>query len=161
MRGGPTTKMLDHALMALADPTRRAMLKRLARGEARVTALARPFSVSLNSISKHIKLLERAGLVQRRKVGREHILRFRPEPLSRVQKDGARVAARSNLHPKGSPSETGRAGRSDSALGSIVSGQGYRYGGGGEADREGNQPPSPSELRTAQPVIFLRMRMYW
>lgn len=86
MRGGPTTKMLDHALIALADPTRRAILKRLARGEARVTELARPFSVSLNSVSKHIKLLERAGLVQRRKVGREHILRFRPEPLSRVQK---------------------------------------------------------------------------
>ncbi len=80
-----STKFLDHALMALADPTRRAILKRLARGEARVTELARPFSVSLNSVSKHIKLLERAGLVQRRRVGREHILRFRPEPLNKIQ----------------------------------------------------------------------------
>ena len=84
MRGGPTTRSLDYALIALADPTRRAILKRLARGEARVTELARPFSVSLNSVSKHIKLLERAGLVRRRKVGREHFLRFRPEPLSKI-----------------------------------------------------------------------------
>ncbi len=85
MRGSPSTRMLDHALIALADPKRRAILKRLARGEARVTELARPFSVSLNSISKHIKLLERAGLVQRRRVGREHIIRFRPESLSKIQ----------------------------------------------------------------------------
>ncbi len=85
MQGSRTTKFLDHALIALADPKRRAILKRLARGEARVTELARPFSVSLNSVSKHIKLLERAGLVVRRKVGREHILRFRPEPLSKIQ----------------------------------------------------------------------------
>ena len=85
MRASPSTRLLDHALIALADPKRRAMLKRLARGEARVTELARPFSVSLNSVSKHIKLLERAGLVQRRRVGREHILRFRPEPLSKIQ----------------------------------------------------------------------------
>ena len=69
-----STKKLDHALVALADPTRRAILKRLTRGEARVTELARPFSVSLNAISKHIKLLERAGLVARRKVGREFLL---------------------------------------------------------------------------------------
>ncbi len=85
MQGSRSTRFLDHALMALADPKRRAILKRLARGEARVTELARPFSVSLNSVSKHIKLLERAGLVVRRKVGREHILRFRPEPLSKIQ----------------------------------------------------------------------------
>lgn len=85
MQRSRSTKSLDHVLSALADPKRRAILKRLARGEARVTELARPFSVSLNSISKHIKLLERAGLVVRRKVGREHILRFRPEPLSKIQ----------------------------------------------------------------------------
>ncbi len=76
---------MDHALVALADPKRRAILKRLTRGEARVTELASPFSVSLNSVSKHIKLLERAGLVVRRKVGREHRLKFRPEPLSKIQ----------------------------------------------------------------------------
>ena len=85
MQASRSTKFLDHALIALADPKRRAILKRLARGEARVTELAKPFSVSLNSVSKHIKLLERAGLVVRRKVGREHILRFRPEPLSKIQ----------------------------------------------------------------------------
>ena len=78
-------RLLDDTLIALADPTRRAILRRLARSDARVTALAEPFSISLNSVSKHIKLLERAGLVVRRKVGREHILRFRSEPLQRVQ----------------------------------------------------------------------------
>jgi DNA-binding transcriptional ArsR family regulator len=57
----------------------------LARSEARVTELAAPFRISLNSVSKHIRILERARLVDRRKVGREHILRFRPEPLHSVQ----------------------------------------------------------------------------
>jgi DNA-binding transcriptional ArsR family regulator len=78
-------RLLDNTLIALADPTRRAILRRLTRAEARITALAKPFSISLNSISKHIKLLERAGLVERRRVGREHILRFRPEPLADVR----------------------------------------------------------------------------
>jgi DNA-binding transcriptional ArsR family regulator len=73
--------LLDHTLIALADPTRRAILKRLARGEARVTDLAEPFAISLNSVSKHIKLLERAELVSRRKAGREYIMSFRPGPL--------------------------------------------------------------------------------
>ena len=77
----PAEALLDHTLIALADPTRRAILKRLAQGEARVTELAAPFAISLNSVSKHIKLLERAELVSRRKAGREHILRFCPEPL--------------------------------------------------------------------------------
>lgn len=73
--------LLDHTLIALADPTRRAILKRLSQGEARVTELAAPFAISLNSVSKHIRLLERAELVSRRKAGREHILSFRPESL--------------------------------------------------------------------------------
>lgn len=77
----PFEAQLDHTLIALADPTRRAILKRLAQGEARVTELAAPFTISLNSVSKHIKLLERAELVSRRKAGREYILRFQPEPL--------------------------------------------------------------------------------
>ncbi len=72
---------LDHTLGALADPTRRALLRRLSRGEARVTDLARPFDISLNSVSKHIRRLERAGLVRRRRSGREHILSLDPEPL--------------------------------------------------------------------------------
>jgi DNA-binding transcriptional ArsR family regulator len=72
---------LDQTLMALADPTRRAILQRLAQGEARVTDLARPFAISLNSVSKHIRMLERARLVRRRRVGREHRLAFDPQPL--------------------------------------------------------------------------------
>jgi DNA-binding transcriptional ArsR family regulator len=72
---------LDHTLMALADPTRRAILQRLSKGEARVTELARPFSISLNSVSKHIRMLERARLVRRRRAGREHFLSFNPQPL--------------------------------------------------------------------------------
>ena len=78
----PATRSdLDHTLGALADPTRRALLQHLSRGEARVTDLARPFAISLNSVSKHIRRLERAGLVRRRRSGREHILSLNPEPL--------------------------------------------------------------------------------
>ncbi len=72
---------LDQTLMALADPTRRALLHRLAEGDARVTELARPFAMSLNAISKHIQMLERAQLVTRRKAGRDHYLSINPGPL--------------------------------------------------------------------------------
>lgn len=72
---------LDHTLTALADPTRRAILQRLSSGEARVTDLAQPFAMSLNAVSKHIRMLERARLVQRRRMGREHFLSFNPKPL--------------------------------------------------------------------------------
>jgi DNA-binding transcriptional ArsR family regulator len=72
---------LDQTLMALADPTRRAILQRLSRGEARVTELARPCPISLHSVSKHIRVLERARLVRRRRAGREHLLSFDPGPL--------------------------------------------------------------------------------
>ena len=72
---------LDHTLIALADPTRRAILQRLSRGEARVTELAEPFDFSLNSVSKHIRILERAELVRRRVSGREHFLTFNPGPM--------------------------------------------------------------------------------
>src|SRR5437773_7108220 len=72
---------LDDTLIALADPTRRAILQRLSRGEARVTELAEPFDISLNSVSKHIRILERAELVKRRVSGREHFLTFNPAPL--------------------------------------------------------------------------------
>jgi DNA-binding transcriptional ArsR family regulator len=72
---------LDDTLMALADPTRRAILARLASGEARVTDLAAPFPISLNSVSKHIRVLERADLVRRRKQGREHLLTLNPAPM--------------------------------------------------------------------------------
>lgn len=76
-----TTAQLDDTMLALADPTRRAILKRLARGEARVTEIAAPFAMSLNSVSKHIRVLERARLVTRRRDGREHFLSFNPRPL--------------------------------------------------------------------------------
>ncbi|MGA0607894.1 ArsR/SmtB family transcription factor [Phenylobacterium sp. VNQ135] len=73
--------MLDQTMTALADPTRRAILARLATGEARVTDVAKPFPISLNSVSKHIRMLERAGLVTRRVEGREHFLALDPAPL--------------------------------------------------------------------------------
>jgi DNA-binding transcriptional ArsR family regulator len=76
---------LDDTLLALADPTRRAILSRLAAGEARVTELAAPFPISLNAVSKHIRLLERAQLVRRRRVGREHLLSLNPQPLDEVE----------------------------------------------------------------------------
>jgi DNA-binding transcriptional ArsR family regulator len=72
---------LDDTLAALADPTRRAILARLAAGEARVTELAAPFPMSLNAVSKHIRILERAELVRRRRSGREHLLSLNPDPL--------------------------------------------------------------------------------
>ncbi len=72
---------LNHTLMAIADPTRRAILHKLAAGETRVTDLARPFAMSLNSVSKHIRILERARLVRRRRSGREHLLSIDPKPL--------------------------------------------------------------------------------
>ena len=72
---------LDHTLTALADPTRRAILRRLSMGEARVTEIARPFAISLAAVSKHIIVLERANLVRRRRAGREHLLSINPRPL--------------------------------------------------------------------------------
>ncbi len=72
---------LDRTLGALADPTRRAILLHLAEGEARVTDLAAPFEISLNSVSKHIRILERAQLVKRRRAGREHLLSRNARPL--------------------------------------------------------------------------------
>ncbi|HTH94535.1 MAG TPA: metalloregulator ArsR/SmtB family transcription factor [Rhodocyclaceae bacterium] len=75
------TTNLDDTLIALADPTRRAILQRLSQGDARVTELAEPFSISLNSVSKHIRLLERADLVRREKNGRDHWLSLNPVPV--------------------------------------------------------------------------------
>src|SRR5882672_5187377 len=63
------------------DDTRRSILRRLAAGEARVTEVAAPFGISLNSVSKHIRLLERAGLVRRRISGRDHFLALEPKPF--------------------------------------------------------------------------------
>jgi DNA-binding transcriptional ArsR family regulator len=72
---------LDRTLVALADPTRRAILTRLSRGEARVTDIAAPFPISLNAVSKHIRMLESARLVRRRRQGRDHFLTLNRKPL--------------------------------------------------------------------------------
>ena len=66
---------------ALSDPTRRAILARLARGEASVNDLAAPFDISLPAISKHLSVLERSGLIERRKESRFRPCRLRPAPL--------------------------------------------------------------------------------
>lgn len=66
---------------ALADPTRRAIIEQLTRGEARVTDIAQPFALSLNAASKHIRVLEAVGLVRRRVDGRDHYLAFDSGPL--------------------------------------------------------------------------------
>ncbi len=73
--------MLDQVYGALADPTRREILRILADGETNVGSLAERFPISLNGVSKHVKVLERAGLVERTVQGREHRLRLNPEPL--------------------------------------------------------------------------------
>ena len=73
--------MLDQVYGALADPTRRAILGILAEGEVNVGSLAERFPISLNGVSKHVKVLERAGLVERTVQGREHRLRLNAEPL--------------------------------------------------------------------------------
>jgi DNA-binding transcriptional ArsR family regulator len=72
---------LDQVYGAIADPTRRAILAVLAGGEATVGSLADRFPISLNGVSKHVKVLERAGLVQRAVHGREHRLKLNPAPL--------------------------------------------------------------------------------
>jgi DNA-binding transcriptional ArsR family regulator len=72
---------LDQVYGAIADPTRRAILGLLARGEVNVGSLADQFPISLNGVSKHVKVLERAGLVERSVRGREHWLRLQAEPL--------------------------------------------------------------------------------
>lgn len=73
--------MLDQVYGAIADSTRRAILGILAEGEVNVGSLAERFPISLNGVSKHVKVLERAGLVERTVQGREHRLRLNAEPL--------------------------------------------------------------------------------
>ena len=81
---------LDHVLAAIADPTRRAILGRLARGDARVTDIAEPFAMSLAAVSKHVQTLERAGLVRRERRGREHTLSLDARPLRQVARWASR-----------------------------------------------------------------------
>lgn len=76
---------LDATFSALSHPSRRAILARLSsQGPARVTEIAEPFDLSLNAVSKHLKVLERAKLIQRTRVGRDHYIAFDPAPLQDV-----------------------------------------------------------------------------
>jgi len=77
---------LDHTFSALADPTRRAILARLAKGEASVTELARPFAMSQPAISKHLKVLERAGLVTRSRDAQRRPRRLEPRRLAEASR---------------------------------------------------------------------------
>lgn len=75
---------LDLTFAALADPTRRRMVETLSRQQMRVTDLAEPFAMSLPAVSKHLRVLEHAGLLKRRRLGREHHLELDPAPIQRA-----------------------------------------------------------------------------
>ena len=78
---------MDHltdVLTAISHPTRRAIIGQLANGPARFLDIAKPFDTALNAVTKHLKVLERAGLVERRKQGREVFISFRGAPLREV-----------------------------------------------------------------------------
>jgi DNA-binding transcriptional ArsR family regulator len=84
------TPVLNGTFAALSDPTRREIVQRLAKGAVRVTDLAQPFDMSLNAVSKHVKVLERAGLVRRTREGREHYIALDPEPIRRIARWASR-----------------------------------------------------------------------
>ena len=75
---------LNRTFAALADPTRRRILAHLARGDKRVTHLARPHAMSLPAVSKHLRVLEKAGLLRRRRFGRVHEMRLEAKPLKQA-----------------------------------------------------------------------------
>ena len=75
---------LNRTFAALADPTRRRILAHLARGDKRVTHLARPHAMSLPAVSKHLRVLERAGLLRRRRYGRVHEMQLDVKPLQKA-----------------------------------------------------------------------------
>jgi DNA-binding transcriptional ArsR family regulator len=76
---------LDTTFAALADPTRRKILESLSRQQKRVTDLAEPFAMSLPAVSKHLRVLENAGLLKRRRLGREHFIELEAAPMRRAQ----------------------------------------------------------------------------
>ncbi len=80
----PQTDQLSNTFAALADPTRRAILARLATGEASVTELAKPFNMSMPAVSKHLKVLERAGLVAHIREAQWRPRRLEPNALKEV-----------------------------------------------------------------------------
>jgi len=77
---------LNRTFAALADPTRRRLLAHLARGDQRVTHLARPHAMSLPAVSKHLRVLEKAGLLRRRRYGRVHEMQLDAKPLKQAAK---------------------------------------------------------------------------
>ena len=78
-------RSLDATFQALADPTRRAIVAALSRGQASVTELARPHRMSLPAVLKHLRVLQRAGLIAQRKSGRTRRCRLAPRPLQRAE----------------------------------------------------------------------------
>jgi DNA-binding transcriptional ArsR family regulator len=84
--------MSEAVWTALSDPTRRAIVERLTQGPARVTDVAEPFEMSLNAVSKHIKVLEAAKLVRRSRQGREHLLELQLAPLREVASWASAIA---------------------------------------------------------------------
>jgi len=81
-----STLSLDATFSALADPTRRRILESLSHQQMRVTDLAEPFAMSLPAVSKHLRVLEDAGLLKRRRFGREHHLELEPAPMQQAQR---------------------------------------------------------------------------
>lgn len=80
-----SSRLLDRTFGALADPTRRRILEHLAGGDRCVTDLARPYRMSLPAVSKHLRVLENAGLVRRRRDGRVHHLKLDAKPMQQAQ----------------------------------------------------------------------------
>jgi len=80
-----STRLLDRTFGALADPTRRRILEHLADGDRCVTDLARPYRMSLPAVSKHLRVLENAGLVRRKRDGRVHRLKLEAKPMQQAQ----------------------------------------------------------------------------
>jgi DNA-binding transcriptional ArsR family regulator len=79
-----SSRTLNKTFAALADPTRRRILAHLARGDQRVTELARPHAMSLPAVSKHLRVLEKAGLLRRHRYGRVHEMQLDAEPLKQA-----------------------------------------------------------------------------
>jgi DNA-binding transcriptional ArsR family regulator len=133
--------------MALADPTRRAILERLSKGEARVTELAQPFTMSLNAVSKHIRILERARLVRRRCVGRDHFLSLSREPLDEaaawIEAQRAVWAARLNQLAAILQAEKGQAEKGQAEKGQAEKGQAEK-GQDEKARAEGRRGKTPA-----------------
>jgi len=80
------TNDLDNVMLAIADPTRRAIIAQLAQGPARISDVAAPFAMTLTGVCKHVRVLERAGLVRRTRQGRENTLELSAAPLRDVAK---------------------------------------------------------------------------